>query len=44
MLVRHSGLDPESRVFQIVMILDAGSVIPDSIRDRHDHFGNFKRP
>jgi hypothetical protein len=36
LLFCHSGLDPESSFFQILMLLDAGSVIPDLIRDRHD--------
>jgi hypothetical protein len=33
---RHSGLDPESSFFPHFTPLDAGSVIPDLIRDRHD--------
>ena len=32
----HSGLDPESSSFFAVVLLDAGSVIPDLIRNRHD--------
>ena len=32
----HSGLDPESIFFQGFTLLDAGSVIPGLIRDRHD--------
>ena len=31
---RHSGLDPESMHFN--SLLDAGSVMPDLIRYRHD--------
>ncbi len=36
LLFCHSGLDPESIFFQSLTVLDAGSVIPDLIRDRHD--------
>jgi hypothetical protein len=41
---RHSGLDPESRVLLIAIILDAESVIPDLIRDRYDRLRKFTRP
>jgi hypothetical protein len=45
-LKRHSGeacagLDPVAGIQQLQRILDAGSVIPDLIRDRHDKFGIF---
>jgi hypothetical protein len=44
--MRHSGeacagLDPVAGIQEFQLILDAESVIPDLIRDRHDEFGIF---
>ena len=40
--VSHFAVIPAKAGIQLILkVLDAGSVIPDLIRDRHDGFGTF---